>query len=142
MTKKSLPQKIVIVGAGAIGRLLEMKFSEHYEVIMIGRETRPEEIAHIPEESIVILATKAQDSVAAIEKIKNKLSKHAVIVCVQNGVGSEDSVRSLTLCRVVRAVTYLAAELTASGEIKFMGDGPTYFDKDDGDIADIFGSVG
>ena len=45
-------------------------------------------------------------------------------------------------CRVVRAVTYLSAEMVAPGTIRYAGDLPSYFGKDDKDIASIFNKVG
>ena len=64
------------------------------------------------------------------------------IVCIQNGLGSDEVVRSLVNCRVVSVVTYLSAQMVAPGEIKYVGDGLSYFEKHDEDIAEIFKKAG
>lgn len=165
MVKRPLHQKIIVFGAGAIGSLLAAKLSDRYGVVAIGRKEHIDviqkqglritglinqifkldattQVPHIGEDAIIVLTTKAQSSATAVQAFKKQLTKNTVIVCVQNGLGSEEVVRNLTNCRVVRATTYLAAEMIAPGEIKFIGDLPTYFGKDSQDIANIFNTVG
>lgn len=158
-------KKIIVVGAGAIGSLLAAMLSKQYKVIAVGRRQHVEVIKKlglkitglvdqvfqleattvmpsIDEETIIILTTKAQDSALATEMFRNRAKKETVIVCMQNGLGSDEIVRSLVSCRVVSVVTYLSAQMVGPGVIKYVGDSPSYFGKDDKDIARIFDKVG
>lgn len=158
-------KKIIVIGAGAIGSLLAAKLFRQNEVIMVGREEhvamikkqglkitgivneifRLEATTVVPkigENTLIILATKAQDSAPAVQMLKKDLAKDSVIVCIQNGLGSDEIVRSLVSCRVVSVVTYLSAQMVGPGVIKYVGDLPSYFGKDDKDIASIFDKVG
>lgn len=139
MKKNILKRKIIVLGDGAIGGLLVINFSEEFDVVAVARKDK---IPSLEENAIIFLTTKVQDSVAAVGKIISYLHNSNVIVCVQNGLGSENSVKSLVGCRVVRVVTYLAAEKTSLGQVKFVGDGGTFFERRDEDIAEIFKLAG
>ncbi len=165
MEGEMMNKKIIVVGAGAIGCLLAAMLSKQYSVVVVGRRQHVEVIKKrglkitglvdqvlqleatttvpkIEAGTIIFLTTKAQDSALATEMLSKQLKKDTVIVCMQNGLGSDEVVRSLVNCRVVRAVTYLSAEMVAPGTIRYAGDSPSYFGKDDKDIASIFNKVG
>ena len=154
-----------MLGAGAIGSLLAAMLSKQYKVIAVGRRQHVEVIKKqglkitglvdqvlqleattvmpsIGEETIIILTTKAQVAGLATEMFRKQLRKDMAIVCIQNGLGSDEVVRSLVNCRVVSVVTYLSAQMVAPGEIKYVGDGLSYFEKHDEDIAEIFKKAG
>ncbi len=149
-----MQRRIVVLGMGAIGSVLATKLSKRYEVVAVGRKRTGlritglinqrfglkvvTQVPKIDTDTIVVLTTKAQDSAVAAQQLKKLLTKNAVIVCVQNGLGAEEVVQKITGCRVVRAVTYLAAEMLRPGVVKLVGEGATYFGNDDRDIAHIF----
>lgn len=158
-------KKIIVVGAGAIGSLLAAMLSKQIRVVVVGRRGHVGAIKEqglkitglinkrfkleattivpkIDEETIIFLTMKAQDVGLAVEMFKKQLKKDTVIVCMQNGLGSDEVVRRMVNCRVVCAVTYLSAEMVAPGTIRYVGDLPSYFGKDDKDIASIFNKVG
>lgn len=153
-----MKRRIIVFGVGAIGSVLAAKFSKKYDVVAVGRKRIGlritglinqrlglkvfTQIPKIDKDTIVVLTTKAQDSVEAAQHLKKQLTKNVVIVCVQNGLGSDEIVRKITACRTVRAVTYLSAEVVAPGVVKLVGEGATYFGKDDRDIAHIFRRAG
>lgn len=165
MERQMMNKKIIVVGAGAIGSLLAAMLSKQYKVIAVGRRQHVEvikkrglkitglvdqifkleatmDIPSIDEKTIIFLTTKAQDSALATQMFRKQLKKDTVIVCIQNGLGSDEIVRRMISCRVVHAVTYLSAEMIAPGIIRYVGDLPSYFGKDDKDIASIFNKVG
>ena len=158
-------QKIIVLGTGALGSFLAAKLSAHYDVIAVGRSehvtaiqqhgltitgiinqkieiTAATQLPEITDHTLIFLTTKAQDTTAAIARIQKQLTQNTSIVCVQNGLGSEEIVKNMTHCRVVRALTYLGVEMIAPGKIRFVGEMPTYFGRDDQDIAEILRTVG
>lgn len=165
MEGEMMNKKIIVVGAGAIGSLLAAMLSKQYKVIAVGRRQHVEVIKKqglkitglvdqvlqlkattvipsIDEETIIFLTTKAQDAELATEMLRKQLKKDTVIVCMQNGLGSDEVVRKMVNCRVISVVTYLSAQMVGPGVIKYVGDSPSYFGKDDKDIARIFNKVG
>jgi len=122
--------KIIILGAGAIGSYYGARLSKHNDVTLIGRKKHVKEINknglkikglehetyflkagtginNIEDNTLIVLATKVQDSAGAISKIKNLVKKDAIIICLQNGLDSEGIVRKIlgNKCLVLRAVT-------------------------------------
>lgn len=165
MERQMMNKKIIVVGAGAIGSLLAAMLSKQYKVIAVGKRQHVEmikkrglkitglvdqifkleatmDMPSIEEKTIIFLTTKAQDSALTTQMFRKQLKKDTVIVCMQNGLGSDEIVRRMVSCRVVHAVTYLSTEMVAPGIIRYAGDLPSYFGKDDKDIASIFNKVG
>jgi 2-dehydropantoate 2-reductase len=136
--------KIFILGAGAIGSAFGAALSRDHDVTLIGSKAHVEavnskglsvsgdingtfrlkadtEIQNMPEKTLVILTTKVQDSVRAIQGISNLLREDSVILVLQNGIGNEEIVKQAAgkEVKVLRGVLKVAAEFVEPGVIKF-----------------------
>ena len=157
--------KIYVYGAGAIGSVLAAKLSEHYDVLAVGNKEHVKAIQNtglkvsglenntynfrvattitdIDQNSVIFLTTKAQDTENAIKLIGKYIHLTTTIVCIQNGLGSEDVVRNHVKCPVVRAITYISSEMINPGQVKLVELLPTYFEKKYQDIARLFDKAG
>lgn len=137
-------EKIMILGAGAIGSLYGAFLSQKNDVTLIGNKKHVESINSnglritgdknetvrikaetgirgIPRKTLILLTTKAYDSEQAVRGIEKFLKKDTVILILQNGLGNEEVVRQVVGDKVtiVRAVIKMAAEFFRPGEIKF-----------------------
>jgi 2-dehydropantoate 2-reductase len=137
--------KIIVLGAGAIGSLYGAKLAAANDVILIGRKEHVEAInAHglriegrdagtvhlhaatqveeIAPDTLVILTTKVSDSAAALTPIAPLLRDDTTILCLQNGLGSEEIARQAAGPRavVLRGITQFGAIFEEPGVIRFM----------------------
>ena len=160
--------RIFILGAGAIGSVYGALLSEKNDVVLIGNKAHVEainakglsivgdmrrtfypkattEIDCIPEETLVVLTTKAYDSAEAVRGIRKLLKKDTIILVLQNGLGNEEIVRRIVAGRgkVLRGVTKMAAEFSKPGSIRFWrGETIIEFDNDSVTIANAFDGCG
>lgn len=136
--------KIIILGAGAIGSLFGAKLSELNDVTLIARKIHADkisknglkitgleeklyrlkaatEIKRIDEHTLILLTTKVYDSEKAIKSIKNLIRKDTIILCLQNGLYSENIVKEIAgnKCPVLRAVTNFGAIFLKPGAVKY-----------------------
>lgn len=135
---------IIILGAGAIGSFYGAKLSKLNKVVLIAKKEHADrinknglrmtgleegvfrikadtEIREIKENTLILLTTKVYDSEKSIKKIKNKLRKDTVIVCLQNGLYSEDTVKKIVgkQCMVLRAITNFGAIFLEPGAVGY-----------------------
>ena len=135
---------IIIFGAGAIGSLYGAKLSKLNDVLLIGREshvnainknglaTRGMEnqnyklkasakIDKIDDSSLILLTTKVHGSRNAINSIEDLIRKDTIIMCIQNGLGSENIVKEIIKgkCLVLRGVTNFGAAFLEDGVIEY-----------------------
>lgn len=135
--------KILVLGAGAIGSTFGALLSKEEDVTLVGRKAHVEAIrtrglkltgdidqtfhlkaltrvAEIPPNSLILLTTKAHDSVGAVSQIEHILREGTVILVLQNGLGNEEKVMELAgdKVEVLRGLTTIAAELLEPGEIR------------------------
>ena len=133
---------IVIVGAGAIGSIYGAKLSKQHHVTLVGGAAHVEairrdglvmqgllsETLHLPAVTrldriepgtLILLTTKVNNNVAAIEPIVPLLRGAVTILCVQNGLYSEDLVKNLVMDRalVLRAITQVGGVLVRPGVV-------------------------
>lgn len=156
----------MVVGLGAIGSVLAVKLSSKYELLAVDRKARIDQIASkglkisglvnktiflklaeqipvIKQPTIIFVCTKAYDLEEVVRNIVCPDPSKLIIVCVQNGIGVEEIVKSIhPQCRVIRVVTFLAAEMTSLNKVKFVGDNSTCIDKADDDLVEIFSQAG
>ncbi len=138
--------RIIILGAGAIGSVYGAKLSSLHDVTLVGGAAHVEAIQrdglqcqgllsgtlHLPAVTrlqaiepgtLILLTTKVNNNVAAVEPIVPLLpppgSASVTIVCVQNGLYSEDLVKDLVRDRalVLRAITQVGGVLVRPGVI-------------------------
>ena len=135
---------IIVLGAGAIGSLYGAKLSKLNDVTLVGRKRHADsikkhglkitgiengtyklkasiKISKIKENTLILLTTKVTDSEEAAKNIKNLIKKDTVILCLQNGLYSENAVKRIIgkKCLVLRAVTNFGAAFLNPGSIKY-----------------------
>jgi 2-dehydropantoate 2-reductase len=134
-------KKFIIFGGGAIGSVFASLLSEKYEVLLIGRKEHVEKInAHglqltgdinkkfyikaatriktIEPQTVIFLTVKAHETHDAIASIKDKLKNDTIIICLQNGLGSEDIVKNLVTNKVIRATTFINSIFLKPGKVE------------------------
>lgn len=133
---------IIILGAGAIGSVYGAKLSRQHDVTLVGGAAHVaaigrdglqmqgllSETLHLPAVTrleaiepgtLILLTTKVNNNVAAVEPIVPLLPDGVTIVCVQNGLYSEDLVKALVSDRalVLRAITQVGGVLVRPGVV-------------------------
>jgi 2-dehydropantoate 2-reductase len=145
-----VPERICIVGAGAIGGLFAAHLAqlpdvevwafdpsaEHVAAInanglrvtgyveLTGRVQARTDATEIPDCSFGIIATKGTVTEAAISQTARIFGEGAVC-SVQNGIGNEEVIAD-HVPRVIRGVTLPAGQIVAPGVIHMVGPGPTW----------------
>lgn len=134
--------KIIVLGAGAIGSVYGARLSKFHDVTLIGggphvaaiQRAGLEMRGHLSETlmlpastsvpsiepgTLILLTTKVNNNVAAVAPIVEMLSTDVTIVCVQNGLYSENLVKQLVGDRavVLRAITQVGGVLVAPGVV-------------------------
>lgn len=137
-------RKIFILGAGAIGSCYGALLSRKNNVTLIGRRTHVDAInshglritgdiegtfqvkaetrlAVLPENSLIILTTKAQDAVKTVVTLKTLLRSDTTLLVLQNGLRIKELIQSAVGDRaeVVRGLVLMAAEFLEAGKITF-----------------------
>jgi 2-dehydropantoate 2-reductase len=162
-------EPIIVLGAGAIGSLYAAKLAARHTVTLVGRAAHVEairrdglrltgretltarvdavtEVESIAAGTIVLLTTKVNGSESAVGSIANLVRDDTVIVCVQNGLHSEDIARRAVggRCLVLRAITQFGAIFTAPGAIEYIVAGHTLIEQSprSAAVADLLSACG
>ncbi len=135
--------RIIVLGAGAIGSVYGARLSTYHDVTLIGgaghvdairrdglviegsvlsatlRLPASTTVERIEPGTLVLLTTKVNNNVAAIAPIVDLLPEGVTIVCVQNGLYSEQLVKDLVGDRavVLRAITQVGGVLVRPGVV-------------------------
>ena len=134
--------RIIILGAGAIGSVYGAKLSKQHHVTLVGGAAHVDairrsglvmqgllsETLHLPAATrldriepgtLILLTTKVNNNIAAVEPIVALLPEGVTILCVQNGLYSEDLVKNLVRERalVLRAITQVGGVLVRPGVV-------------------------
>ncbi|MBU90136.1 hypothetical protein CMO94_01235 [Candidatus Woesearchaeota archaeon] len=161
--------KIIVLGAGAVGSLYGAKLSKLNEVTLVGRQEHADKvnqdglkvtgkentayrlkaavaIEKIEDNTLILLTTKVYDNKKAIEPIIKLMKKNTVILCLQNGLNSEDIVKEIVKdkCLVLRGITAVGATFLESGIIQFNNLGYNAIEKSpvSKDLAENFSKCG
>jgi 2-dehydropantoate 2-reductase len=146
--------QIIVLGAGAIGSLYGAKLAAENDVILIGRPEHvaainlrglriegidaqtvrvpaASEIQLIGADALILLTTKVAASAAALEAIAPLIRDDTTILCLQNGLGSEQIARTALGERgvVLRGITQFGAIFDTPGAIKYMAAGYTVIEQ-------------
>jgi len=162
-------ERVIVIGAGAIGSYYGALLSRVSDVLLVGRSSHVEainskglvlsgeaegsfnvkattQVEEVPPGSVILLTTKAYDSEEAISSIKDRLGENVAIVVLQNGLGNEEIVKKVLgdKAEVVRALTTSGVELTEPGRItlKLVGETTLGRGKTGERIAKLFNSCG
>jgi 2-dehydropantoate 2-reductase len=147
-------EHIVVLGAGAIGSVYAAKLTPRHAVTIVarpdhvaaiarnglrltGREEltcRPQATPRVPplgSATLVLLTTKVSDNRAAAAELSSRVRDDTVVLCVQNGLGSEDVVKDVLGGRatVLRAVTQFGAIFREPGIIDYKVAGHTLIEQ-------------
>jgi 2-dehydropantoate 2-reductase len=145
---------IVILGAGAIGSVYGAKLSKQHDVTLVGGAAHVDAIQRgglvmqglldetlrlpaitrldrIEPGTLILLTTKVNNNVAAVEPIVTLLPAGVTILCVQNGLYSEDLVKNLVKDRalVLRAITQVGGILVRPGVVDHTVSGYTLIEQ-------------
>ena len=132
----------MILGAGAIGSVYGAKLSKFHDVTLVGGAAHVAaiqrgglvmrgllsetlqlpavtQLGRIEPGTLILLTTKVNNNVAAIAPIVPLLPEGVAILCVQNGLYSEDLVKDLVKDRalVLRAITQVGGILVEPGVV-------------------------
>jgi len=162
-------ERVVVLGAGAIGSIYAAKLASSCDVTVVARRdhvdainadglrlTGCEELTvrvravtaveSIQPRTLVVLSTKVNGTRAAAAAISRQVQDDTVILCVQNGLGSEDIVKDAVggRCLVLRAITHFGAIFRTPGVIDFKVAGHTIIERSErsGEIADLLTACG
>lgn len=135
---------IIVLGAGAIGSLYGAKLSKLNDVTLVARQKHinkinndglkivgieenvyklkaTAKIENIENNTLILLTTKVHDNKKAIDPIKDLIKKDTIILCMQNGLYSENIVKSIVgdRCLVLRGITNVGATFLEPGKVQF-----------------------
>ncbi len=141
---------VIVLGGGAVGSVYAAKLAPRHDVTLVARQAHVDAIRReglrvtgretmtpalraetavdaVAPGTLILLVTKVHDSRAAIAPVVAKLREDTVIVCVQNGLGSEDIVKAEVggRCLVLRAITQFGAIFREPGVIHYTAEGYT-----------------
>jgi 2-dehydropantoate 2-reductase len=134
--------RIIVLGAGAIGSVYGARLSSQHDVTLVGgaghvaaiqrdglvmqghmtgtlRLPAVTRLERIEPGTLILLTTKVNSNVAAVAPIVPLLPEGVTILCVQNGLYSEDLVKQLVNDRalVLRAITQVGGVLVRPGVV-------------------------
>ena len=135
---------IIVLGAGAIGSLYGAKLSKLNDVTLVARQKHinkinndglkivgieenvyklkaTAKIENIENNTLILLTTKVHDNKKAIDPIKDLIKKDTIILCMQNGLYSENIVKDIVgdRCLVLRGITNVGATFLEPGKVQF-----------------------
>ena len=135
--------KVIVLGAGAIGSYYGSALSRGADVLLVGRKGHVDainegclevsgamegsfpveaskELNQVPDDSLIVLTTKAYDIEEAVNGIRGLLKPGATILVLQNGLGNEELVQALVgpEVKVARGLASTGVEFLAPGRIE------------------------
>jgi 2-dehydropantoate 2-reductase len=137
-------QRIVVLGAGAVGSAYGAQLSRRNDVLLVGRAEHVREInarglvieqdekgtyklpavtslKEIPQDTLILVTTKAYDLLDSLKPIRDLVRKDTVVLLLQNGLGVEETARTALKGRgeIIRGLATLASEMLAPGRIRY-----------------------
>jgi len=160
--------RIVILGAGAIGSAVGALLSRKNDVTLIGNKAQVEainsnglsvlgdvnetfhlradtQIREIPQKTLIFLTTKAYDSESAMRGIDKLLRRDTTVLVLQNGLGNEEIIKRAVngTAKILRGITTMAGEFFKAGEVKcWKGDIFIENDAASAEVADVLNACG
>jgi 2-dehydropantoate 2-reductase len=134
---------IVVLGAGAIGSVYGAYLSTAHEVVLVARGPHADAINRsglrltgledhlypihavtsldsLPSDALIVLTTKVSDTAAALSGVRHLLTPATTVLCVQNGLYSENVAKAVVAerCLVLRAITHFGAIYRTPGVVE------------------------
>jgi 2-dehydropantoate 2-reductase len=141
---------IVVLGAGAIGSLYAAHLASRHDVTVVARQPHVDAINHaglqvvgleertcrvravtrldsLRPRTLVLLTTKVNDSRRTMADIAGIVRNDTVVLCIQNGLHSEQIVKAVVgdRCVVLRAITQFGAIFREPGVVEYKVRGST-----------------
>jgi 2-dehydropantoate 2-reductase len=133
---------IIVLGGGAIGSVYAAHLAQHHDVTLIARQPHVDAVngaglriggrgdfvtriraatavERIPPNALVLLTTKVNGNHEAAMSIKDQVRDDTTILCVQNGLGGDEIVKSIVAppAVVLRGITQFGAIFVGPGVI-------------------------
>jgi 2-dehydropantoate 2-reductase len=146
--------RVIVLGGGAIGSIYAAKLAGAHDVTLVARPAHVDAINRdglrltgqetltrrlrastsvesIAPATLLLLTTKVNDNRAAAAAIAGKVRDDTLVLCVQNGLGSEDVVKEVLgpRVRVLRAITQFGAIFREPGLIDYRVAGYTLIEE-------------
>ncbi len=161
--------RIIVLGAGAIGSLYGAKLSKLNEVMLIARKKHANKIKknglkitglenniyslkaatkikNIKKNTLILLTSKVYDNEESINDIKHLIKNDTIILCLQNGLYSENVVEKVVgkKCLVLRGITNFGAIFLKPGIVEYKNYSYSVIEKSQvsNEIAAIFSKSG
>ncbi len=145
--------RIVIFGAGSLGSALGALLAKNNEVVLIGRRRNMsairakglravgdvralvkvqslESVDRVDPPELLIVTTKAYDTVPSIEACREWVSDGTAVLTLQNGLGNLEALRDWKGKRAFGGTTTLGANLVEPGRVRISGIGRTVIGSD------------
>ena len=148
MTKRSMIQRVAVVGAGSVGlyfggmlarakvpvtliarpdhvhtineKGLRMECQTFSETVKIDASSAMEAIRSA---DLVLICVKSPDSVKVAEDIAPHLSENAILLSLQNGIDNAQRMQHQFVSPVYSAVVYVACQVPGVGKVRHLGGG-------------------
>ncbi len=160
---------IIVLGAGAIGSVYGAKLSTSNDVTLLARSAHADAINRdglritgadegtyrvraatsldaLAPDTLIVLTTKVSDSEAAVRAIAHLIRPDTIVLCVQNGLYSEEIVKAIVGDRsvVLRAITHVGAIFRTPGVVELKVRGATRIEQSapSAAIAELFTRCG
>jgi len=146
--------QVAVLGAGAVGCYFGgMLARGGTPVILIARQARVEAIERdglfidavhfqgrvpvtassdvtvVKSADVVLFCVKTVDTESAAHELRPHLSPGALVISLQNGVDNVERIRRASGIEAIRAVVYVAAEMTSPARVKHSGRGDLILDR-------------
>ena len=136
-----MTRQIIVIGAGAIGSTIGGMLSKKFDVLLVDKNKEhvqainsqglvlngqvnetikvkaSTKVEEIKEGTVIINTTKSFDAGSSMKNIKSLLKKDTIVLCLQNGLGVVEKVKSEVGGKVFGGVTYIGAVFEDNGKI-------------------------
>ncbi|HKC71988.1 MAG TPA: ketopantoate reductase family protein [Terriglobales bacterium] len=154
--------QVAVLGAGAVGCYFGgMLARAGTRVTLIARQARAKAIQHeglfidavhfqgqvpvttsaevsvVKSADVVLFCVKTVDTESAAQDLQPHLAPGALVISLQNGVDNVERIRSASGIEAIRAVVYVAAEMTSAARVKHSGRGDLILAAEPGRLAEL-----
>ena len=154
--------QVAVLGAGAVGCYFGgMLARAGTSVTLIARQARVEAIQReglfidavhfqgrvpvtasadmrvVKSADVVLFCVKTVDTESAAQDLRPHLTPGALVISLQNGVDNGERIRAASGIEAIRAVVYVAAEMTSAARVKHSGRGDLILEAEPGRLAEL-----
>jgi 2-dehydropantoate 2-reductase len=154
--------QVAVLGAGAVGCYFGgMLARAGTPVTLIARQARAEaiqreglfidavhfqgrvpvtasaDVSVVKSADVVLFCVKTVDTESAAQELRPHLAPGALVMSLQNGVDNVERIRAASGIEAIRAVVYVAAEMTSAARVKHSGRGDLILAAEPGRLAEL-----